>query len=154
MSINLEDLDKMIEDAEKELEGLKAVRRRQAGIPTIVESVSTTSLNDTGTINLDDLDIPVKAIKSGNSLQTNVESLIKRFDDQEFTVTHVDVALKKIGKGSKAKHFKNRISIAIRKLTEDGVLERTYKGKGSDPHRYRLKSSKFSFVKSSPVEVR
>jgi len=42
-----------------------------------------------------------------------------------------------MGKGSNAKHFKNRVSTLIRDMFQNGELEKTHKGVGSDPHRYK-----------------
>ena len=54
------------------------------------------------------------------------------------TVNHVVAALSQMGKvTTNEKHYKNRVSGVIRTLTDDGVLERTHKGGGNDPHKYR-----------------
>jgi len=143
MSNHLEDLRNKIADTEKELEELKAAYRVMERLGYAEKPIlegkeeDIASIDDTGAINLDELDLPVKVIKSSNSLYTNVTNVIERFGDQEFTVNHVYAALSKLGKGSDAKHFKNRVSMMIRKLSDEGVIERTYKGVGNSPHRYK-----------------
>lgn len=156
MTITLEDLKKRIKDTERELDELKAAykvmeRLGQTSPNSHPEAANTSSptLAETGSINIDELNLPVKAAKSGNSLYDHVRNLVERFGSQEFTVTHVEAALKQMGKGSESKHFKNRVSMAVRKLAEDeGVLERTYKGVGNVPHKYK---NKVRAVKGFPV---
>lgn len=163
MAITLEDLQKKIEDMEKELEELKAAHRVMKRFDgkalnsteqnlSSTQAETTSSLSETGIINLDELDLPIKVAKTSSSLHANVKNLIMRFGSQEFTVNHVHAALNKTGKGSDAKHFKNRVSVTIRKLTDEGMLERTHKGKGSEAHKYQLAARKVSLVKNSGDE--
>ncbi len=157
MSDTLSDLKKMLEDAEKDVDGLKSAIRlleRRNSVPQRPAQEKeniTPELDETGAINLDELELPAKPVKSSNTLSSKIRILIKRFGSQEFTVNHVDVALRKMGKGSDAKHFKNRVSIIIRGLTDEGVLERTYKGKGNTPHKYR-QARQVSLVKNGSDE--
>ena len=72
------------------------------------------------------------------TLLEDIKGLIGRFGSQEFTVNHVDAVLRQMGKGSDAKHYKNRISITIRKLIDEGLITLSHKGFGSEPHRYRV----------------
>ena len=134
MGVTQEDLLKKIEETELELAELKAAQRvlERLGEPAV------RPILDSGSINIEDLESPVKPATSTATLAAKVEDVVRRFDDQEFTVSHVAAALNKIGKGSNAKHFRNRLSSQIRKLTDDEMLTRTYKGAGREPHRYRL----------------
>lgn len=145
----LEDLKKEIETKESELKALKvaydAVARmpNSAAPPTpapFVKNANTSALSDTGVIDLDNLGIPEKAVSNKSTLYVYVKNLIQRFDKKEFTVNHVAAALQQMGKitaNTSPKHHKNRVSAVIRKLSEEGVLERTHKGGGNDPHKYR-----------------
>ncbi len=144
----LKDLDQMIAEAEKDLEELKAARRvmEKFGSKSSESSeVNTSSIGDTGIINLDDVALPVKAVKNDDTLMANIKKLVKRFGTQEFTVTQVDAVLRQMGKGSNAKHFKNRVSIIIRQLTDEGMLEKIFEGSGNVPHKYRL-TQQISFL--------
>ena len=158
MEFTLKDLKKKIDEKERELDELKSAYKvmERLGLmditsPSISDNKSTPNLGDTGVINFDDLDLPPKATKSDTSLSANVENIIRRFDYKEFNVNHVYAALKKLGKVTDAKHFKNRVSIIIRKLSDEGVIERTHKGRGSDPHRYK-QARQVSLVKRSVIE--
>ncbi|MEO8343271.1 MAG: hypothetical protein ABI536_05575 [Gallionella sp.] len=73
------------------------------------------------------------------TLMSEVESVIERFGQQEFTVAHVEAALKKTGVELKdGKSPRPRISTILGKLENSGVVVRTFEGKGSVPNRYRL----------------
>ena len=74
----------------------------------------------------------------GLLLLMEIRGVVERLGDQEFSISHVEEILRKMGKGSETKHFKSRIWDCIRKLTREGVLTRTHMGVGRDPHRYRL----------------
>ena len=154
MALTKDDLQKKIEETERELMELKAVYRvmeRLGGFSSEAGSVRAQPIEDSGAIDLNDLELPGKRVKRKSTLLTDIKSLVERFGSQEFTVSHIDAALKRMGKGSGAKHFKSRIAIIIRKLTDGGVLTRTHKGTGSDPHKYRA-ASKIALVKDSLEE--
>ena len=71
---------------------------------------------------------------------TDVQDVVSRFGDQEFTVIHVDAVLKKMGKEVKGGKFpRSRISTVLAKLEEQGLIVRTFKGGGNSPNRYKLK---------------
>ena len=141
MGVTQEVLLKKIEEAKLELEELKAAQRvlERLGEP------APPSIADSGSINIDDLEVPVSPTSTA-TLVAHMVDVVQRFDDQEFTVNHVAAALNKIGKGSNAKHFKNRISSGMRKLTADGVLTRTYEGGGKQPHKYRVAKRRLGVV--------
>ncbi len=155
MSITLEDLKKLADEKRQELaelEGAIKVWERLGAVSLggkhSPDVGNAPILGDTGTIDIDALSLPKKVIKPKTTLLDNVKNVIERFENQEFTVGHVDAALKAMGKGSTAKHFRNRVSVLVRKLHEDGILTRTFKGKGSEPHKYRRKQP-VSLVKSA-----
>ncbi len=150
MSDFTEALKQEISETEQILAGLKALLRSKEGrdtkpAGTQSELPNIPTLAETGTINLDELELPKKRHRKKSTLMDDIKNVIERFSGQEFTVAHVEAALKGLGKGSDAKHFRNRVSVAIRKLTDEKVLERTFKGSGSDPHKYRI-VKKLSFV--------
>ena len=117
---------KAIEKTERELEDLKATYRVMerldgfAARSSTKASSVTPAIGESGVINLDDVELPGKKVKLGPTLLEDIKGLIGRFGSQEFTVNQVDAVLRQMGKGSNAKHFKNRISITIRKLIAEG----------------------------------
>ncbi len=144
MSVTQEDIRKAIEETERELAELKAAYRvmeRLGGVATKINTKAgalTPTIGESGVINLDEIELAENPVKRGSTLLTDVRGVIGRLGSQEFTVNHVDAVLKKMGKGSEAKHFKGRISVIIRTLVDDGVITRIHKGIGNDPHRYRV----------------
>ena len=137
-----DDIQKAIEETERDLAALKAAykvmqrRDNRAAKSTTNATPVTPAIGESGVINLDEVKLPGKTVRRGPTLQDDIRGLIGRFGDQEFTVNHVDAVLRKMGKGSDAKHYKNRISTTIRKLTEEGLITLSHQGIGSDPHRY------------------
>ena len=145
MPVTQEDIRNAIEEAEREIAELKAAYRvmeRLGGADiksnTTADSVMDATIGETGVIDLDEIELTSKPAKVGPTLVTDIRILIGRLGSQEFTVNHVHAILRKMGKGSKAKHFKNRISVTIRKLVDEGLITRTHEGSGNDPHKYRV----------------
>ena len=145
MPVTQEDIQKAIEDTERELGELRAAYRvmeRLGGSAiksnTPAGSVMDATIGESGAIDLDEIELTRKSAKVGSTLVTDIRSLIERLGSQEFTVNHVYAILRKMGKGSEAKHFRNRVSIRIRKLADEGLITRTHEGGGNDPHRYRV----------------
>lgn len=151
MSIDITEVEKEIAEAKQHLADLEAMHRilsrRSDTSGSKPVKATTPTIGESGTINLDDLQMPKKADRKKATLHNDIKNVTERFGNQEFTVTHVEVALQQMGKGSTAKHFKNRVSTEIRKLTDSNFLTRTYEGFGNDPHRYRLKNPSVSFIK-------
>ena len=139
-----DDIQKAIEETERDLAALKAAdkvmerRNNRAAKSTTKATPVTPAIGESGVINLDEVKLPGKTVRRGPTLQVDIRGLIGRLGNQEFTVSHVDAVLKKMGKGSDAKHFKSRISDTIRKLTVEGLVTLSHQGIGSEPHRYRV----------------
>ncbi len=142
MPVTQEDIQKAIEETERELAELKAAHRvleRLEGFATKSNTkAATPTIGESGAINLDEVELPGKPAMRGPTLLDDIRGLIGRLGSQEFTVNHVEAVLKKMGKGSNGKHFKSRIAVAIRKLTDERLITLSHKGVGSDPHRYRV----------------
>ena len=144
MPVTHEDIQKAIEDTERELEELKAAYRVMERLDGFAAKSNATAgsvtpaIGESGVINLDEIELLGKREKRGSTLLEDIRGLIGRFGSQEFTVSHVDAVLKKMGKGAGAKHYKNRISITIRKLADEGLITLSHRGVGSEPHRYRV----------------
>jgi len=75
-----------------------------------------------------------------NSLIDDVQKVVKRFGDQEFTVAHVDKVLKSTGVlAQDDMHNRARISTVLTRLKDSGELEITFKGGGNVPNKYVVK---------------
>ena len=144
MPTTQDDIQKAIEETERDLVVLKTAyklmeqRDNRAAKSTTNATPVTPAVGESGVINLDEVKLPGKTVRRGSTLQDDIRGLIGRLGSQEFTVSHVDAVLKKMGKGSDAKHFKSRISDTIRKLTGEGLVTLSHQGIGSEPHRYRV----------------
>lgn len=142
-TIDIDELRKEIEAEEESLNEKKAVLRyleSKAGKQSIPLKSSTPTTIASGVIQLDQLIVP----ESGRrTLVDDVEDIVKRFGDQEFSVAHVDVVMQQQGIKDKSGEFfpRSRISTALGKLVDDGVIIRTFKGSGNVPHRFKAKES-------------
>lgn len=75
------------------------------------------------------------------TLVAEVKDVVSRFGHQEFSVVHVDTVMKQRGLDIKGKSPRSRIAVALGKLEEDGVLVKTFQGKGNVPNKYKLKEA-------------
>ena len=153
MNNTLQQLKKREAELKKELDDVAAAVRvieRLDGGDDATASMDSDApdLGDSGAINLDDLLVPKKARSRKATLLNDAKAVIDRFDSQEFTVSQLFAALNQTGKGKgiESKHFRNRVSMTVRKLASEGFLQRTYKGKGNDPHLYKRAAGQVSLV--------
>lgn len=88
-----------------------------------------------GSINVHDL---IEEIPRKKSIIEEIGEIVERFGDQEFTVQHVD-AVFKTNHGLQASDTSNRtkISTALTKLKDRGLIAITFKGAGNVPNRYK-----------------
>lgn len=132
---------KEVKEAEDSLNEKKAVLRyleSKIGKQSATAKAGAPSVIQGGVIQLDQLVVP----ESGRrTLVDDVEDVIKRFGNQEFSVAHVDVVMQQQGIKDKSGEFfpRSRISTALGKLEDDGVIIRTFKGSGNVPHRFKAK---------------
>lgn len=75
------------------------------------------------------------------SLADDVADLLPKVGSQEFNIAHVEALLKRSGIEVNAKSPRSRISVALAKLCEDGIVMRTFSGGGNVPNRYRTKAT-------------
>jgi len=94
-----------------------------------------------GVIELDKIKVQES---SKQTLLDKVTVIIKRFGDQEFSVAHLDILLQQQEVKDKSGKFftRSRISTALSKLVNDGVIICTLQGKGNLPFRYKLNEKK------------
>jgi phosphopantetheine adenylyltransferase len=145
-----DDLKKEIDDVRKEMDELeeklnekKAVLRyleNKANKPIVTVKPGAPSAIGGGVIQLDQLIIPESERRT---LSDDIGDIIKRFGSQEFTVAHIDVVMQQQGIKDKAGEFipRSRISTALGKLEDDGLIVRTFKGAGNVPHRFKVKGA-------------
>ncbi|HUW28865.1 MAG TPA: hypothetical protein VMV97_09660 [Sulfuriferula sp.] len=141
----MEDLIKELEDRvaakRKELEdeehALATVRRMMGQSPSIASPVAAHK-DVLGLINFEDLIGSVEKTKK-RTLIDDVRDVVSQFAQHEFTVVHIEAALKRIGVVIDAKSPRARISMALGKLVEDGTVIKVAEGGGNVPHRYKLK---------------
>jgi len=161
MTSTIEKLKNQIQVKEQELSDLKAALRVFESLESDESTGAEvhafapkrpTPLTDTGEIDFDKLELPEKSVSSKPTVLTMSKEVIGKFSGKEFTVNHVYAALMQLGKVEENKHVKNRISMAVRKLADEGYLVRTHKGVGNEPHRYQEQAKQGSFLKSAPSE--
>ncbi len=75
------------------------------------------------------------------TLADDVRDLLPKIGPQEFSIAHIEFLLSKAGIEVAAKSPRSRISVALARLCEDGVLVRTFTGAGNAPNKYRVKST-------------
>ena len=145
-TLNKEILENRRKELEEELNDINAALRLLEKLGNDVnfkdqknESESL-SLNKQGEIDINELNIPNRKQSSKLTLQKRILETLPKFGPQNFTVNHMVAILNKLGKGSDASHFKNRVSTTIKKLYESGEIDRVHKGIGNEPHEYRQKS--------------
>ena len=88
-----------------------------------------------GHFNLNALDVMTSA--PGPTAYEKVKSAVQCFGDQVFTVQHVEAALEKMGIKIAGKLPRARIAMMLTKLEEEKIVERTFRGKGSAPHKFK-----------------
>ena len=71
----------------------------------------------------------------------DLRDVLRRFGAQEFSITHAEAALKKLGVEVAGKTPRSRISASLSKLNDEGFIVKTFEGGGNVPHRYKIRSS-------------
>lgn len=125
----------------EEEEGALAVLKRAMGLKSDVQSaVVADKTVEEKEFNFEALADHIGPMKK-RTLIDEVRDVVERFGDHEFTVAHVEAALKQMGVSVDAKAPRARIGIALSNVVEEGLVVRTYDGAGNVPHRYKLKSA-------------
>lgn len=152
MTVDINHLNQRIKELEAELDELKTARRVMERLQgTSKAAFELEGLDEGGVIDLSSIEVATGGGRSKPTLVDELKSVIDRLGEQEFTVNHVLAVMKATGKASDAKHFKNRLSMAIRKLRDEGYLDLTHEGSGNDPHKY--KKSKAARAKDDEKEL-
>ena len=90
-----------------------------------------------GIIDLSAVEVAKPKVSSGVTLTDNIKALIERMGDQEFIVPQIDALLKADDNQPIGKNPRARIAMIMSALESDGVVIRTFRGKGSVPHRFK-----------------
>lgn len=127
---------KQLEEEEAALKVLERMIARNTDHSSAAHGSSVA--DESGQIKIAELGVPDD---SGKPTFTElVDSVVRRFGYQEFTVQHVEKVLVKEGHQINGKSPRARIAMALGQLEKKGVVDRTYEGTGSTPHRFRFKS--------------
>ena len=109
MPVTQEDIQKAIEETERELAELKAAHRvleRLEGFATKSNTkAATPTIGASGVINLDEVELPGKPAKRGPTLLDDIRGLIGRLGSQEFTVNHGRSGSEEDGQGIQQEAF-------------------------------------------------
>lgn len=89
-------------------------------------------------ISIDDLNVPDKSNRK--TFKQEIIEVIELLGQQEFSVPHIHAALTGMGIKVNGGQPRARIAKMLSDLTEDKFIVKTHRGKGSDPHKFRIKS--------------
>lgn len=141
MSDIIAEFEKRIAANKRELEEQEralAVLKRTMGIAASEQQFpSDIKEKTTDILNFDDLVGTIQKSKK-KTLADEVKNIVSLFGSNEFTVTHVEAALKQRGIEIDAKNPRARIAIALGQIAEEGFVKRVFEGAGNVPHRYML----------------
>lgn len=143
MSDILEEFEKRIAENKRDIEEQEhalAVLKRTMRKPLLSKPEIISGNEQIKDINFDDLIGSIDKTKR-RTLIDEVRDIVSHFGDNEFTVAHIEAALKKTGTKIDAKNPRARIGIALSTVVEEGLIVRTGVGGGNIPHRYKLKSA-------------
>lgn len=143
MSDILEEFEKRIAANKRDIEEQEhalAVLKRTMGKPPVSRIDPIINKGQTGQIKFEDLVGSVEKTKK-RTLIDDVRDVVMLFEGNEFTVAHIEAALKKTGVIVDAKNPRARIGIALSTVLDEGLIVRTAEGGGNVPHRYKLKSA-------------
>jgi hypothetical protein len=121
-------------ELEEEENALATVRRMMGQAPLS----NNQPIVDKGQIDFSNL---IGNSEKKRTLVDEVRDVVLKFGTYEFTVAHIEAALKKLEIPVDAKNPRARIGIAVSNILEEGLIVRTFEGGGNVPHRYKLKSA-------------
>lgn len=123
-----------LEDEENAL----ATVRRMMGQPLATQAQRFVPKEQIDSINFADL---MGNVEKKRTLIDEVRDVVPLFGENEFTVAHIEAALKKLGIAIDVKNPRARIGIAVASIVDEGLIVKTVTGGGNVPHRYKLKSA-------------
>jgi hypothetical protein len=129
----------------RSLEVLKGILRKMNS-GTVVKTSNDKEKHESKTLNEEPDLIDLQELAGGigqkkRTLADDVVDLLPKVGAQEFNIAHVEALLKRAGIEVNAKSPRSRISVALAKLCDDGILMRTFAVGGNVPNRYRTKAT-------------
>ena len=141
--------EKFLSEKEAILKYLESFQSKSSAPKHIAEAVS---IENNEIFDLDDLIVRTHA---SSTLLDNIRKVISKFGNQEYTVSHVEAALLKMGfiqSESDAKiSLKPRIALNLANLVNANEILRTFEGKGNTPHRFKNIESKNEILENGEV---
>lgn len=80
----------------------------------------------------------VHDLSNRKTLKQQVKDMVNLFGEQEFSVPHVFAAMQNAGIEIKGSQPKSRIATLLTELQGEGLIVKTFAGKGSVPHKFKL----------------
>lgn len=134
MAITLKDIE---EEKMRISEGRKKLDEEEAALCVLERMIAGTVLPIGSQQEIDLGKLQVNIAPPKKSLITLVGEVVQRFGSQEFTVESVERVLEAQGNLPKGKTPRASIAMALTKLEQERVVIRTYRGVGSEPHRFK-----------------
>lgn len=143
MAITLKDVAELEEDVRinrKKLEEQKAALEEQESALRVLKTMITDSASKTSSSKIILEELP-PSDPTKRSLEKRVLDIVLKLDDQEFEVSQIEEQLKMRDELPKSQTPRASIAMALQKLEAKGEVIRTYKGVGSEPHRFKKGST-------------
>jgi Tfp pilus assembly protein FimV len=131
---DIDDLESKIAEMRKEIEEQEIALRV---MKKMLSSKGTSSTARQAEINLSAA-IPEISTRKQTLLES-IQNVVNRLGNQEFTVQHIEALLNQEGTAPAGKSPRARIAMELTKMENNEEVIRTYKGKGSEPHRFKKK---------------
>ena len=125
---------KELEDEEQALAVVKRMMSQSSGTTTLGVIPKK---GQTAPIKFEELISTVEKVKK-HTITDDVRDVVSQFGTNEFTVVHVDAALKKLGIAIDSKSPRARISVSLAKLVSEGYVTKLFEGSGNVPNLYKL----------------
>jgi hypothetical protein len=151
--VEMTDVQAIVADLEREIEAdRKALHAKEAALELLKGRLKTGPARPVVAVqasahiaSADDelFDVSSLEVAEVSRRRTFVDDLreaLARFRGQEFSIGHVEAALKRLGIEVAGKTPRSRISASLSRLNEEGFLVKTFEGGGNVPHKYRIRS--------------
>ena len=134
MPISVNDLTELREQIAA---GRKKLEEQEAALHVLEAMLADTPIPVNGKNHLDNSLLPNEPVVR-KSLPMLVNEIVKQFGKREFIVADIENVLARQGNLPKTKTPRASIATALQQMEKNKELTRTYRGVGSDPHRFRL----------------
>ena len=138
----VEGLRKQLDDEELMLRFMERGRKMEVPRgPAILDGRVAGSSFASGTIDVGSIGVRPKKQEKPTLKEYMADVISRIAEDQEFSVTQLELILRDIGHAPEGKHARNRISVLVKHFVDEGLLTKTFKGKGAEPHLYTKNKS-------------